>query len=325
MHCAFCIPHFAFLLTSAMKKTAAILTAALLLPAAASVWAAKGKSSPVTQLRAKVAPAGANVPPPPVAAKHTEPAAEPAPLTDAPPLPEPHNAPSPLPAADDFPVADDPSKGWGDSLALPAIADFTPDRHFTRLSEEDFKEVAEELGVEVAAIKAVVDIEAGKAHAGFWQPGKPIINFDLSMYSRYAPRRGVSLSKARKKAPVIFARPNTRKYGSYQAAQWARLEAARDINEESALESAFWGMFQIGGFNYKLCDCDSVQQFVALMSRSERDQLKLFGRLIRNCGMLEPLQKKQWLKFALKYNGPRAKSRGYHTRMSTAYKRHKND
>lgn len=212
----------------------------------------------------------------------------------------------------------------GDSLQLPLpVGDLTPDHHFSKLSEEDFREVAEELGVEVAAIKAVVDIEAGKAHEGFFEPGKPIINFDLSMYRKFAPRHGVSLAKAKKKAPEIFARPNRAKYGSYQAAQYARLDAAREIDEESALESAFWGMFQIGGFNWKLCGCESVGEFVKLMSRSERDQLELFGHLVSNCGMLEPLQKKQWLKFALKYNGPRAKARGYHKRMASSYARHK--
>ena len=227
-----------------------------------------------------------------------------------------------LPAPDAPPEAGDLLPG--DSLRLPLpVEDLTPDRHFSRLSDEDFREVAGALGVEVAAIKAVVDIEAGKAHEGFFEPGKPIINFDLAMYRKFAPRHGVSLAKAKKKAPEIFARPNRAKYGSYQAAQYARLDAARDIDEESALESAFWGMFQIGGFNWKLCGCESVGEFVRLMSRSERDQLELFGRLITNCGMLQPLQKKQWLKFALKYNGPRAKARGYHKRMASSYARHK--
>lgn len=227
-------------------------------------------------------------------------------------LPDPDNYPAP---AELF------SNDWDPSVRL--FDDPSPDSHFSRLTDEDFREVAEELGVETAAIKAVVDIEAGKAHEGFYQPGKPIINFDLSMYRKFAPRHGVSLTAAKKKAPVIFARPNTARYGSYQAAQYARLDAAREIDDASALESAFWGMFQIGGFNWKLCGCESVEDFVEKMSRSERDQLELFAKLITNCNMLEPLQQKQWLKFALKYNGPRAKSRGYHTRMASSYARHK--
>ena len=152
---------------------------------------------------------------------------EPAPLTQDPPVPVAIQEPEvPFPAPDSPPEPEELGLGERDrSVVLLPVDDTTPDGHFSRLSEEDFREVAEELGVEVAAIKAVVDIEAGKAHKGFYQPGKPIINFDLSMYRKFAPKHGVSLTSARKKAPVIFARPDTRKYGSYQAAQYARLEA----------------------------------------------------------------------------------------------------
>ncbi len=206
-------------------------------------------------------------------------------------------------------------------FAIPPLVE--PDEaRFRDLTDKDYREVAEELGVEVAAIKAVVDIEAGAAHEGFWDDGKPLINFDLSMYNKFAPRRGVNLANARKKAPVIFRRPDTRRYGSYQAAQQARLDAAKAINEESALESTFWGMFQIGGFNWKKCGASSVGEFVELMSRSERDQLELFAKFISNSGMVQAIRDKNWLAFALKYNGPRAKARRYHTRLAAAYKKH---
>ncbi len=203
-----------------------------------------------------------------------------------------------------------------------------PDRalhegRYAGLTEEDYREVAEELGVETAAIKAVVDIEAGTAHKGFWAPGKPLINFDLSMYRKFAPRHGVSLAKARKSHPVIFSRPDVRRYGSYQAGQQARLDAACAVDSASALESTFWGMFQIGGFNWRKCGTGSVEQFVGLMSRSERDQLELFARFIQHNGMVEAIRKKKWLRFALIYNGPKAKSRGYHKRLAAAYRRHK--
>lgn len=190
------------------------------------------------------------------------------------------------------------------------------------LTDEDYRQVAEELGLETAVIKAVVDIEAGKKHEGFWKPGKPLINFDISMYRKFAPRHGVSLSKAKKRKPLIFSRPDARRYGSYQGGQYARFEAACEIDSVSAMESAFWGMFQIGGFNWRKCGVENVAEFVRLMGRSERDQLELFARFITNCGMLEDLKKKKWLSFALKYNGPKAKSRGYHKRLASAYKRY---
>ncbi|MDE6297051.1 MAG: N-acetylmuramidase domain-containing protein, partial [Muribaculaceae bacterium] len=56
---------------------------------------------------------------------------------------------------------------------------------YTTLTDADFKRVAERLGVEVAAIKAVVVIEAGEKMEGFWAPGVPVVNFDRSMYNRY--------------------------------------------------------------------------------------------------------------------------------------------
>lgn len=193
-----------------------------------------------------------------------------------------------------------------------------------RLSEDDYREVAAELGVEVAAIKAVVDIETGRTHDGFWEEGKPLINFDLSIYRQYAPRHGVNLNDARTKAPLVFRSPDVRKYGSRQAAQYARLEQAIAVDEDSALESTFWGMFQIGGFNWKKCGTSSVKEFVELMSRSERDQLELFAAFCKNSGLVKYIKSKNWAAFSLRYNGPGYRTRGYHTKMAAAYKKFKN-
>lgn len=201
-----------------------------------------------------------------------------------------------------------------DSVAAPSIS---------RLTEEDYREVAEMLGVETAAMKAVVDIEAGKTHEGFSAPGMPLINFDFSMFTRFAKRNGVNLSGYRKSHPLVFSSPQTRKYGSRQRAQHARLNAARAIDERTAIEGTFWGMFQIGGFNWRKCGASSIQDFVERMSRSERDQLDLFAAFLKSTGLDKQLRAKNWAAFARGYNGPSYASRGYHTRMASAYARHK--
>lgn len=207
----------------------------------------------------------------------------------------------------------------GDTVIL-AVA---PDERHGRLTDEDFREVAEELGVEVAAIKAVTEIEAGKTHQGFWAEGKPVINFDLTMFRRMARRNGVALGKYSRSHAVVFARPNTARYGSQQAAQQARLDAARSIHNTSAIQGTFWGMFQIGGFNWKKCGAKSIDEFVELMCRSERDQLEMFATFIRNAGLLDALRKRNWSAFARGYNGPGYASRRYHTRMASAYAKYK--
>lgn len=207
----------------------------------------------------------------------------------------------------------------GDTIRLSV----DPAHRHGRLTERDFEEVAEELGVEVAAIKAVVEIEAGKSHNGFWSENKPVINFDLAMFRRMAAKNKVSLGNAAKNYPVIFSRPNTARYGSQQAAQQARLDAARTVHDLSGIEGTFWGMFQIGGFNWKKCGANSPDEFVELMSRSERDQLELFAHFITNTGLLKHLQNKNWAAFARGYNGPGYAKRGYHTRMASAYSKYK--
>ncbi len=185
------------------------------------------------------------------------------------------------------------------------------------LTETDFEEVAAELGVEVAAIKAVVEIEAGRTHEGFAAPGKPLINFDLSMFRRFATRRGVNLSKYSKSHSVVFASSR----GSQTRAH-RRLEAAKSINPHAAVEGTFWGMFQIGGFNWKKCGAENIDDFVCRMSRSERDQLEMFASFISSTGLVKHLKTKNWAAFARGYNGPGYAKRSYHTRMAQAYARH---
>jgi hypothetical protein len=312
-----------------LNNMAAVIAAAILIPSSLAQAApvkpvAHQKKEPTKQVVPQLKGATTTQAQPMEAPADTATAKQSSP--QSPPIPiAPPKAKVPFPSGmKDAKGQDDTT--WGeDEITFYPFKDSSPDSRYSKLTDRDYREVAEELGVEVAAIKAVVEIEAGKAHEGFYQPGKPIINFDLSMYRKFAPKHGVSLTKAGKQAPVIFASPNTKKYGSYQAAQYARLDAARAINAESAYESAFWGMFQIGGFNWRLCGCASADEFVEKMSRSERDQLELFAQLITRCGMVDALRQKQWLQFALKYNGPRAKSRGYHTRMASAYARYKSD
>lgn len=204
-----------------------------------------------------------------------------------------------------------------DTLVTDSVTDIQ------RLTENDYTEVAQELGIEVAAIKAVVEIEAGSRHEGFYAPGRPLVNFDLSMFRQFAKKNGINLSRYTGSHKEVFNKPDVARHGSRQAAQHARLEKAKDIDYSTAIQGTFWGMFQIGGFNWKLCGCESIEEFEQKMSTSEREQLKLFAQFIRNTGMAKYLKQKNWSAFALRYNGKSYASRGYHTRMANAYRKYK--
>lgn len=189
-----------------------------------------------------------------------------------------------------------------------------PNERYLHLTENDFQIVAEELDVEIAAIKAVVEIEAGKAMKGFWAPGLPVINFDRSMYVKYRNKAASTSGAQGETVPEGLT--------GYAKKEWTELINARKTNAQGANLGTFWGMFQIGGFNYKLCGCSSVDEFVKRMAYSELEQLQLFAVFITNTGMVESLRKKNWSAFARKYNGPSYAKRGYHTKMANAYARY---
>lgn len=191
------------------------------------------------------------------------------------------------------------------------------------LTAADYAEIADELGIEAPAIRAVVEIETGKTRRGITPDSLAVINFDLTVFRRAAAKRGIDLNNYTESHATVFEKPDIARYGSQQRAQHARLDAAMSIDSIAAIESTFWGMFQIGGFNWKLCGASSRGEFVQLMRRSEYDQLRLFANFIRNTGLLGPLKEKNWAAFAKRYNGPTYASRRYHTRMAAAYRRYR--
>lgn len=196
------------------------------------------------------------------------------------------------------------------SVVMESMPEADSLARYESLSEEDFEIVASELGVETAVIKAVVRIEAGSEMRGFWAPGVPVVSYSKRLFNKYHKK-----VKGRKEKDATV--PTGLK--GYALRKWTSLVNARKINAEAADLGSYWGMFQIGGYNYKLCGCSSVQEMVERVSDSEFSQLEMFAVFIRNAGMLEALQNKDWKKFARKYNGPSYAKRGYHTRMAKEY------
>ena len=194
-----------------------------------------------------------------------------------------------------------------------SIAAGDPDR-YSHLTDKDFEKVAAQLDIEVATIKAVVEIEAGKAMRGFWEPGVPVINFDATMFAKY---KGKVADKSGAKGESV-----PEGLTGYALKEYRQLINARKSNAQGAIMGTFWGMFQIGGFNYKICGCEDVNEFVKRMAYSEFEQLELFAIFIENTGYVDYLRKKDWAGFAKRYNGPSYAKRGYHTKMANAYKRY---
>lgn len=192
-----------------------------------------------------------------------------------------------------------------------------------RLTDDDYKQAADELGIDIASIKAVIEIEAGQTHQGFYKPNQPIINFDLPMFKKWAARHGIKLGKYSRSNAVVFARPNAKKI---------RLLPGRAIR---APEVGAFNRFHRGNrgnilghvpdrwIQLEKCGAESPVDFARRMSTSEKEQLELFVNFLKSNNLAKYLKAKNWAGFALRYNGPSYAKRGYHTRLAKAYSKYK--
>lgn len=190
------------------------------------------------------------------------------------------------------------------------------------LTEQDFQKAAERLGVEVAVIKAVKEVESG-AYGPFLPSGRPPILFEGHIFWKELKKRGIDpVSKLAGNEDILYEKW-TRKYLGGEK-EYSRLEKAMKIHEEAALASASWGMFQIMGNNYAECGKHSVAEFVEAMRRSEADQLMLFIAYLETCKLQPYLKKMDWAGFARKYNGPAYSENKYDQKLEAAYRKNKN-
>lgn len=191
-----------------------------------------------------------------------------------------------------------------------------------RLIDEDFTQVAELLGCEPAALKAVQQVETG-GRGGFFSPGRPAILFEGHIFWTQLKKRGSNPEDYVKGNENILY-PKWEK-GHYKGGigEYDRLEQSRKINREAADASASWGMFQIMGFNYAACGEESIESFVRSMCESEFKQLLLTANFIKkNSQMLQALQARDWAVFAKCYNGPAYAQNRYDVKLEAAYQKY---
>lgn len=178
------------------------------------------------------------------------------------------------------------------------------------LTEQDYINAAKELNCEVAAIKAVAEVES--LNGGFQTDGKPKILFERHKFHAFTGGK-----YSAENPDISNSRP-----GGYTSNEYARLEKASKLNRTEALKSASWGKFQIMGFNFALAGFSTLQDFINAMYKSEGDQLKAFVKFIKANKLDDELREKRWSDFARIYNGSNFHVNKYDTKMETAYKKY---
>lgn len=203
-----------------------------------------------------------------------------------------------------------------DILSKPDIAEPVD----KKLSKADIIAVANDLNVEPAALKAVIDVEA--AGNGFDNQGRPTILFEPHVFwselgkIHYYTRR----AELAKKHQGLLSPKWDKSLYRIGGSSHDKLKIAAESNWEAAHKSASWGLGQIMGFNAQKIGYATLKDFIDDMYESEAKQLKAMGMFLKANGLISKLQRHDWAGFARGYNGSAYAKNQYDVKLANAYK-----
>lgn len=187
------------------------------------------------------------------------------------------------------------------------------------LGHQDLAFCAQDLGVPLAVIRAVVEVES--RGAGFLPDGRPVILYERHIMYRRLRDRGFDVEALCALHPDLVQPTRGGYVGG--AAEHARLDAARRVHPAAAIESCSWGLFQIMGFHWQALGYGSAALFESLNSTTEGYQLQAFALFVRaNPPIHAALRTRAWGSFARLYNGPDYRANLYDVRLARAYARY---
>lgn len=187
------------------------------------------------------------------------------------------------------------------------------------ISFDDIKAVAETLNVLPCAVRAVVEVESGGS--GFLPDGRVKILFEAHVFWRELKARGIDPAGLAEEHPSILSPTWDRTKYRGGAGEWDRMAEAIGLNEEAALCSASWGLFQIMGNNHMVCGFATVREFVAAMNSGPAAQLAAFAEFLRARRLVRYLADLDWAGFARGYNGPGYAANRYDVKLRAAFER----
>ena len=170
-------------------------------------------------------------------------------------------------------------------------------RNPARLTDQQIAAGALRLGVDPAAIKAIMWFQTGGA-PGFGADGRPSINFEPHIFSRLT-------NGEYDEEPGDFSSPSFQPgtYSLSQEERWTRLSKAYARDPSAALSATGWGAFRIMGLNYSACGFANIEDFARAQAVSEQSQLQSFEAFIRANDLSGPLAERDWPTFARGFFG----------------------
>jgi len=185
-----------------------------------------------------------------------------------------------------------------------------------KATPEEIDQIAESMGVEPAAFRSVITVEA--AGSGFDKAGRPKALFERHHFYKHL-KDAPGLQANAEAEGLAYPKWGTKPYPKGSDAVYEEITRACAIDEEAALLSTSWGLGQIMGSNFKMVGCASVEAMVEEACESEAGQLRQMAAFIKSAGLLDELKAKNWAGFAKGYNGPAYAKNAYDVKLAQAY------
>lgn len=177
------------------------------------------------------------------------------------------------------------------------------------LSDAQYAAAAARHGVDVAAIKAVAEVESG-GRSGFDDRHRAKILFEAHHFRKHTQQL-YDLTHPHLSCPRVLSK----KYYSWN--QYDRLYEAMVLDPIAAVKACSWGKFQVLGSNHN--GWPEPLSFARAMQRSEENHLKSFESYCTENNLMAHVKSKNWARFAAGYNGANYQEFNYDTKIATAY------
>jgi hypothetical protein len=193
------------------------------------------------------------------------------------------------------------------------------------ITQADFQAAADALGVPVAAVRAVTEIEA--PGGGFDKADQPRILFEGHIFHKLTGGRFSAEHPNISYAKWANHYAKGKDADARNAGEHQRLAEAAGLARAAALMSASWGRFQILGENYAMAGFATLQDFINAMYESEAKQLQAFVEFVQHDrggkgwkALKAAVATGVWTPFAEFYNGAAQAEHQYDKRLAAAFK-----
>ena len=196
--------------------------------------------------------------------------------------------------------------------------DDTPDSVTCNITDGQYVEIAKEINVPAACLRAVISVES--SGRGFDSDGRPKALFERHIFYKLLASQRDKQTEA-VDAGLAYPKWGMKPYPKTSDGVYEEIEAAMKIDEDAALKSASWGLGQIMGNNYEMIGYKTVQEMVNDARVNEYNQIRQMAKFIKASGLDAPLRAQNWAAFAKGYNGPGYAANQYDQKLAQFYSR----